>query len=93
MIYLFIFYLGSMFGSYINVVCIRGIIESSKGRSICPCCKKQLKWFHNIPIISFILLKGKCAFCNNKIGYRYFLFEIAFGIFFLGSFLIYVKVI
>ena len=93
MIYLFIFYLGCMFGSYINVICIRGIIESSKGRSICTHCKKQLKWFHNIPIISFIFLRGKCAFCNTKISYRYFVFEIAFGILFLGLFLIFIKVI
>lgn len=45
-------------------------------RSICLHCKKQLKWYDNIPIISWLVLKGKCRFCHKKIGLAEFLSEI-----------------
>lgn len=45
-------------------------------RSFCPKCNNQLKWYHNVPLISWILLGGKCAFCKEKIPFRYPLVEI-----------------
>ncbi len=44
--------------------------------SHCPYCKKLIKPWHNIPLLSFILLKGRCAFCSAKIAYRYPLVEL-----------------
>ena len=44
-------------------------------RSICPSCGKQLLWWHNIPLVSWILLRGKCAFCGTRISGRYPLIE------------------
>lgn len=45
-------------------------------RSHCPTCKKLLAWFYNIPIVSYILLKGKCAYCQMKISPLYLLVEL-----------------
>ena len=47
-----------------------------KGRSYCPSCKKQIKWFDNIPLLSFIVLKAKCRECSAKIDLKYFLVEL-----------------
>jgi leader peptidase (prepilin peptidase)/N-methyltransferase len=46
-------------------------------RSHCPQCQHQLSWRENIPVLSFLLLKGKCAYCNQAIAWRYPLLEIA----------------
>ncbi len=56
-------------------------------RSFCPSCNKQLLWWHNIPIISWLLLGGKCHFCKNKIGYRYITVEILSVFFAILSYL------
>lgn len=45
-------------------------------RSFCPNCGNQLKWWHNIPIISWLILRGGCGFCGNKIPLRYPLVEL-----------------
>ena len=47
-------------------------------RSFCPVCQKKLKWYHLIPIISYIALRGKCAYCSSKIPLYYFIYEISF---------------
>ncbi len=79
-IYSFVF--GCMIGSFLNVVIIR--LPAGKNlvsdRSGCPKCQSQLKWFHNIPIFSFLFLRGKCAFCGNAISWRYPLIEILTGL-------------
>ena len=56
--------------------------------SHCPKCKKSINFYHNIPIISFILLKAKCSFCKAKIAKADFLIEIFFALFFPVSFFI-----
>jgi leader peptidase (prepilin peptidase)/N-methyltransferase len=48
-------------------------------RSFCPRCRQQLKWHHTIPIVSWILLRGRCAFCRTPIPFRYFAIEILAG--------------
>ena len=60
-----------------------------KGRSFCPSCKNQIKWYDNIPFLSFIFLRGKCRTCNNKISSQYFLVELISAISFLSIYFIY----
>ena len=71
---IFIFFiLGVVIGSFLNVIILRVPKKESIvfPASHCPTCKTPLKWWHNIPIISYILLKGKCAFCKEKISIQY----------------------
>ena len=48
-------------------------------RSFCPQCEKQLLWWHNVPLVSFLLLRARCAFCSAKIPFRYFFIELLTG--------------
>jgi leader peptidase (prepilin peptidase)/N-methyltransferase len=48
-------------------------------RSFCPSCQKQVLWYDNIPLLSYLILGGKCRFCKNKIAFRYFLVEFMTG--------------
>lgn len=81
--------LGILFGSFLNVV----IYRYPKGENIvfpsshCPKCNHELKWYHNIPLFSYLFLGGKCAFCKEKISLRYPLVELLTGILFLLSYL------
>ena len=61
-----IFILGSIIGSFLNV-CIYRIpagVSIVTPRSRCPHCETLIRWYHNIPILSWLLLKGKCAYCS-----------------------------
>ncbi len=64
---------GLVIGSFLNVVIHRLPRHTPflSGRSACPHCSAQLKWYHNIPVLSFVLLRGRCAFCGKKISTRY----------------------
>ena len=75
---IFMFILGAIVGSFLNVCIVRMPHEKSvvKPRSHCVHCKKQLLWHDNIPFISYVLLKGRCRFCGQKISPRYFLVEL-----------------
>lgn len=77
--------LGLVFGSFISALSWRyprgmGI---AAGRSICPKCKKQIAWYDNIPLFSFMALGGRCRNCAKKISPRYFIIELTTGIGFL----------
>lgn len=76
---------GLVFGSFINVLIFRLPQNLSIVRpgSRCISCNNHLKWWMNIPILSFIFLKGRCAFCSVKISIQYPLIEITCGVFFL----------
>ena len=52
------------------------ISVSSPKRSFCPKCKAELKWYHNVPLFSWIFLRGKCAFCSAPISWRYPMVEV-----------------
>ncbi len=52
---------------------------TSPARSLCPSCEHQLAWWHNIPLVSWILLRGRCGYCKARIPFRYFLIEVATG--------------
>ena len=85
--YLFLF--GLIFGSFFNVCILRlpkdqDIFLKS---SACPNCNNKLKWFHNIPLISFIFLAGKCHFCKKIISFQYPLVEILTATIFVFSYL------
>ena len=73
---------GSFLGAY-TFRYPRGI-SVLKGRSICPKCKKNLAWHDNIPVLSFLLLKGRCRNCSKSISLRYLLIEIATALGFVG---------
>jgi len=80
---IFIFFIfGIVIGSFLNVVILRIPKKESVvfPASHCPICKTPLKWWHNIPIFSYIALKGKCAFCGEKISIQYPLVELMSGI-------------
>ena len=83
--YLASFILGSCIGSFLNVVIYRVPAEISliAPGSHCPKCKKEIPWYLNMPLISWLLLRGKCANCACKIPIRYFLIELLTGVLFL----------
>lgn len=78
----FTFVLGSLVGSFLNVVIYRMPREQSvvKPRSKCPNCGKLVYWYENIPILSWLFLKGRCSSCQSKISIRYPLIELLMGV-------------
>jgi len=81
-----IFIFGTIVGSFLNVCIVRLPQEKSVvfPASYCPSCEKPLKWYHNVPLISYAILLGKCCFCQTRISFRYFLVELLTGLIFLG---------
>jgi len=77
-----VFGLGAALGSFGNVVIDRSVDDRSivKGRSECDSCQRQLNWKENIPVISYLWLRGRCRGCKKPIGLRIFLMEIGMGI-------------
>ena len=80
--YLYIFVIGMVIGSFLNVVIYRVplAISVAKGRSFCPHCYAQIKGYHNIPVFSYLWLRGKCADCGEPISIRYPLVELFTGL-------------
>ena len=78
-------------GSFANVCIYRLPLDKQIifGRSFCPKCKKKIIWYDNIPLISFILLGGKCRKCKKEIPLKYLLVELISGISFVYLFLNY----
>lgn len=89
--YIFSFLFGTVIGSFLNVLMFRipRGISIVKPNSFCPCCKKPIKWYENIPLISYILLKGKCSACRKQISIRYPIVELVTGCVFLYLFIQY----
>ncbi len=83
-----IFIFGLLIGSFLNVVIIRLPEDKSIAfpSSHCVHCKKKLKPYHNIPLLSWIALRGKCAYCKESISKQYPLIELLTGIIFLAVF-------
>ena len=87
--YLFIFLLGLAVGSFLNCLIYRLETGGSflKGRSYCPHCKHILGFFDLIPVLSFLRLRGRCRYCQQKISWQYPIIEIATGLLFVLNFL------
>lgn len=68
-----VFMLGLVIGSFLGAYTYRWprSIKISEGRSFCPSCKSKISWYDNIPLLSFVLLGGKCRNCKKKISLRY----------------------
>ncbi|MDI6840568.1 MAG: prepilin peptidase [bacterium] len=85
--YILFFILGACFGSFFSV-CIHRIpkgLSIISPRSYCPMCKHVIKWYDNIPIISYCILKGKCRYCGKKISMLYIGVElITAGVFLIA---------
>ena len=77
MLYLFVFIFGLCFGSFFNVLIYRLPLNKSiiHPRSFCPKCKTKIKNYYNIPLLSYIILRRKCAHCQEKISFIYPLVE------------------
>ena len=80
-----VFLTGLVVGSFLNCVIYRLNTKESFlfSRSHCPKCHHILKWYDLIPILSFIIVKGKCRYCKKKISWQYPLVEIFTGLIFL----------
>jgi leader peptidase (prepilin peptidase)/N-methyltransferase len=76
--------LGLLFGSFLNV-CIsrmpdhRSVIQP---RSHCPICEHPIRWYDNVPVLSWLLLRGRCRDCGAAISWRYPVVELAVGLIF-----------
>jgi leader peptidase (prepilin peptidase)/N-methyltransferase len=82
----FAFAIGASIGSFLNVVIYRipnGMSVNEPRRSFCPKCKTQIPMRYNIPLITWLWLRGKCKWCESPIAFRYFLVELLTGIVFL----------
>ena len=82
------FIIGLCFGSFLNVLILRTPKgeEFIKKSSHCYTCGTPLKWYHNIPLLSWLVLRGKCGFCKTKISIQYPLVELICGFIFLAMY-------
>jgi prepilin signal peptidase PulO-like enzyme (type II secretory pathway) len=84
----FLFILGLFFGSFLNVLADHLPQKKSIfGRSHCEYCNKVLKWYDLIPVVSFVLLQGKCRYCHEQLSLKYPISEIVTGVLFLMTYL------
>ena len=99
LLHLFFALTGAVAGSFINVVIYRVSLMIAQEnnlrynlflpRSHCPACCQTLNWYHTLPILSWLLLKGRCGWCSKKISIRYLLVELFFTL--LALLLSYLK--
>ncbi|MFH1458546.1 MAG: prepilin peptidase [Candidatus Omnitrophota bacterium] len=83
-----VFIFGSIVGSFLNT-CIHRMPGGESvvwPRSYCPKCKKKIRGYDNIPIASYIILRGRCRFCKERISLRYFIVELLTAAMFLVVF-------
>ena len=91
MLTVFFFLFGASIGSFLNVV----IYRLPEGKSLvwpgshCPQCGEKIRWFDNIPILSYIILQGKCRDCGNEISIRYLVVESITAVVYLYAYLRY----
>lgn len=81
----YFFLLGAIVGSFLNVVIYR--VPAGKSivtpRSFCPNCQQKIPWYYNIPILSYLILRGRCAYCKTRISFVYPFVEALTGAYFV----------
>ncbi len=84
--FLYVFCIGTLFGSFSNVYFYRFCEDLSIvfPNSFCPKCRNSIRWFDNIPLISYAVLKGKCRQCASPIPWTYPVTELTCGLLFLA---------
>ena len=84
-------FIGLAIGSFLNVVALRLLAGKDfvKGRSKCPKCENLIAWCDNIPVLSYILLRGKCRNCGEKISLQYPIVELFTGAIFVATVIIF----
>lgn len=86
-----LFWLGCMVGSFLNV-CIHRMplgLSVVKPPSHCPHCKYSIPWYLNVPLVTWLMLRGKCKNCGAPISIRYFLVELLTGVAFVETWLVF----
>lgn len=82
-----IFYYGAMIGSFLNVLIYRmpRNLNFTTTRSKCSSCNELIPWYHNIPLFSYLILRGKCSKCKSPYSIRYLFVEVicAIGAYFI----------
>ena len=82
------FLIGVIFASFCNMLMYRLAYNKpifKESRSYCPKCGNQIKWYDNIPVISYIILGAKCRYCKEPIHWQYPLVEFITGVVFLAT--------
>jgi leader peptidase (prepilin peptidase) / N-methyltransferase len=89
--FVFIFAFGSCVGSFLNVVIYRVPLGKSivTPPSSCPKCGRHIQFYDNIPLLSWLILAGRCRYCKTPISPRYFAIELLTGLFFVALFYLY----
>lgn len=87
-VYTTVFIFGAVVGSFLNVCIYRVPLQKSIifPASHCPECNSALRWFHNIPLLSFLVLRRQCGFCHKSISWRYPAVELLNALLYLAVF-------
>lgn len=88
MIFGIVLIVGLIVGSFLNVCIARIPLETSiiSPPSHCPRCKTPIRWYDNIPLVSYAILRGRCRTCGQRISWRYPLVELMNGLLYLWAF-------
>lgn len=82
MVVFFYTVIGLIIGSFLNVVVIRKGALALSGRSVCLSCSTQIRWYDNVPVLSWFVLRGRCRDCGSRISMQYPIVEAVTGIVF-----------